>query len=394
VTKKYASGQTVELEIKKIVPRGFGIAFTEGLTVFVPLAAPGDVLRVRLTQVKGKTAFAEIAEVLLPSPARTVPPCQYYGVCGGCDLQHLRYSEQLSAKISMVDDALRRIGKVDLQQKLEIVGSPNEFGYRSRAVWHADRERRTLGYFRRGTHDVVDIETCPIVTPELDAELHRLRHEIEWEGFIEESVAIEAASAGGEVSVYSSELIEPTNEIAFRSDGETYRFNARSFFQANQTLIPELINYAVGDASGTSAFDLYCGVGLFSLPLARKFGRVLGVEGSLDAVAFAKANAAAAELDNVEFFAASVDGFLAEYTDETPDLVVLDPPRSGTEKGVIERLIALAPPKIAFIACDPSMLARDLNRLIAGGYVIDDIKLFDLFPQTHHVETIAKLSRK
>lgn len=391
---KYAGGQTVEVEIKKIVPQGLGIGFIEGLTVFVPLAAPGDRLRVRLTQVKGKTAFAEIAEVLSPSPARIEPPCPYFGTCGGCDFQQLRYSEQLYAKISMVDDALRRIGKIDLQNKLDIAASLMEFGYRARAVWHADRERRAIGYFRRGTHDVVDIETCPIVTPELDAGLGRLRQTIDWDGFIEDGVAIEAASAGGEVSVYSSEIIEPTNEIAFRSGGETYRFNARSFFQANQSLISELVDYSVGDASGKTAFDLYCGVGLFSLPLGRRFERIIGVENNLDAVEFAKANAAAAQLDNVEFVVGSVGGFFEEYAGEAPDVVVLDPPRSGTEKGVIENMIELAPPRVVFIACDPSMLARDLNRFAAGGYAIDDIKLFDLFPQTHHVETVAKLSRK
>ncbi len=390
---KYASGQTVEVEIKKIVPQGLGIGFIEGLTIFVPLAAPGDRLRVRLTQVKGKTAFAEIAEVISPSPARIEPPCPYFGTCGGCDFQQLNYSEQLSAKITMVDDALHRIGKIDIQNKLDIVASPNEFGYRARAVWHADREHRAFGYFRRGTHDVVDIETCPIVTPELNAELARLRQTIEWDGFIEETIAVEAASAGGGVSVYSSEIIEPTNDIAFRGGGETYRFNARSFFQANQSLMPKLVKYSVGDLSGKTAFDLYCGVGLFSLPLGRKFGRVVGIENDLDAVEFAKANAAAVELGNVEFVAGSVGGFLEDHADGTPDAVLLDPPRSGTEKGVVEKLLDMAPKNIVFIACDPSMLARDLNRL-AVGYAIDEIKLFDLFPQTHHVESIAKLSRK
>ena len=391
---KYTSGQTIDVEIKKIVPRGLGLAFAKDLTVFVPLAAAGDKLRVRLTQLKGGTAFAEIVEISEPSPARTDPPCRYFGTCGGCDFQHLKYSEQLSAKVAMLEDSLKRIGKIDLQQEIEIFPSPEQFEYRSRAVWHLDPREKTLGYFKRGSHDVVDIESCPIITPELNKVLHDLRQNIDWASFSGSRVAIEAASAGGEISIYSNELIEPTNAIEFASGGEKYKYNARSFFQANQYLIGELVAAVIGGLEGRCAFDLYCGVGLFTIPLARKFERVFGVEGNLDAVDFARSNAAAAGIENTNFIAESVDGFLNSATGDDLDLVVLDPPRSGTEKGTIDRIIDLSPVAISFVACDPSVLARDLNHLIAGGYQIDSIKSFDLFPQTHHVETVVRLSRR
>ena len=391
---KYTSGQTIDVEIKKIVPRGLGLAFAKDLTVFVPLAAAGDKLRVRLTQLKGGTAFAEIVEISEPSPARTDPPCRYFGTCGGCDFQHLKYSEQLSAKVAMLEDSLKRIGKIDLQQEIEIFPSPEQFEYRSRAVWHLDPREKTLGYFKRGSHDVVDIESCPIITPELNKVLHDLRQNIDWASFSGSRVAIEAASAGGEISIYSNELIEPTNAIEFASGGEKYKYNARSFFQANQYLIGELVAAVIGGLEGRCAFDLYCGVGLFTIPLARKFERVFGVEGNLDAVDFARSNAAAAGIENTNFIAESVDGFLNSATGDDLDLVVLDPPRSGTEKGTIDRIIDLSPVAISFVACDPSFLARDLNHLIAGGYQIDSIKSFDLFPQTHHVETVVRLSRR
>ncbi len=387
------SGQTIDIEIKKIVPRGLGIAFTKDLTVFVPLSAAGDLLRVRLMQVKGGTAFAEIVEILEPSSGRTDPPCRYFGECGGCDFQHLKYSEQLAAKAAMLIDSLQRIGKIDYQKEIEIFPSPEQFEYRSRAVWHADPCEKTLGYFKRGSHDVVDIENCPIITPELNNVLHDLRQNIDWASFSHPRVAIEAASAGGEVSVYSNELIEPTTEIRFTSGGESYKYNARSFFQANQYLVGELVNAVIGGIEGRCAFDLYCGVGLFTIPLARKFERVYGVEGNLDAVEFAKANASDAAVENINFIAESVDGFLESTTGDELDLIVLDPPRSGTEKGTIERIIQLSPAAISFVACDPSVLARDLNILLTGGYEIDFIKLFDLFPQTHHIETIVRLSR-
>jgi len=391
---KYTSGQTIDVEIKKIVPRGLGLGFAKDLTVFVPLAAAGDKLRVRLTQVKGGTAFADILDVIEPSLGRTDPPCRYFGVCGGCDFQHLKYSEQLAGKAAMLQDSLQRIGKIDYKKEIEIFPSPEQFGYRSRAIWHADPREKTLGYFKRGSHDVVDIESCPIITPDLNKTLQDLRQNIDWETFSEARVAIEAASAGGEISVYSNELIEPTNEIEFYSGGEKYRYNARSFFQANHYLIAELVNAVVGGIEGRCAFDLYCGVGLFTIPLARKFERVYGVEGNLDAVEFAKLNAEAAEIDNANFIAESVDGFLESTTGDELDLIVLDPPRSGTEKGTIARIIELSPEVISFVACDPSVLARDLSLLLSGGYHIDSVKLFDLFPQTHHVETVVRLSRE
>ncbi len=390
---KYASGQTIDVEIKKIVPRGLGLGFVKDLTVFVPLAAAGDHLHVRLTQVKGGTAFAEIVNIIEPSSGRTDPPCRYFGECGGCDFQHLKYSDQLAAKAAMLIDSLQRIGKIDYQKEIEIFPSPEQFGYRSRAVWHADPREKTLGYFKRGSHDVVDIENCPIISPDLNKTLQDLRQNIDWAIFSQARVTIEAASASGEVSVYSNELIEPTNEIKFTSGGETYKYNARSFFQANQHLIDDLVKAVTGGIEGRCAFDLYCGVGLFTIPLARKFDRVYGVEGNLDAVEFARSNASAAGIENANFIAESVDGFLESTAGDELDLIVLDPPRSGTEKGTIERIIGLSPAAISFVACDPSVLARDLNLLLAGGYTIDSIKLFDFFPQTHHVETIVRLSR-
>jgi 23S rRNA (uracil1939-C5)-methyltransferase len=294
----------------------------------------------------------------------------------------------------MLEDSLKRIGKIDLQQEIEIFPSPEQLEYRSRAVWHLDPREKTLGYFKRGSHDVVDIENCPIITPDLNRTLHDLRHNIDWASFSGLRVAIEAASAGGEISVYSNELIEPTNEIEYASGGEKYKYNARSFFQANQYLIGELVTAVVGGTEGRCAFDLYCGVGLFTIPLARKFKRVFGVEGNLDAVEFARSNAVTAEIENINFIAESVDGFLNSATGDELDLIVLDPPRSGTEKGTIHRIIELSPAAISFVACDPSVLARDLNLLLAGGYQIDSIKLFDLFPQTHHIETVVRLSRR
>lgn len=382
-----------ELTVERIVPNGFGIGFADGLTFFVALAAPGDRVRVRETQRKGRIVFAEIVEIFEPSAQRIVPRCEYAGICGGCDFQHLIYMAQLDAKVAIVRDCLKRIGKLEAAD-IAIVPSALEFGYRSRAKWHLDTQRRRVGYFKRGSHDVIDVRECPILTPELQSKLRDIRENVDWEEFITDHAEIEAASSAGEVSVYSSDLLEPTHELDFFAAGERYSFDARSFFQGNQSMIDKLIELAIGDDSGAVALDLYCGVGLFTLPLARRFERVTGVESGSRAVGSARKNVEHANLTNAEFVDAKVGDWLTANETEvgSVDLVLLDPPRAGTEKGVVESIARIRPRSISYVSCEPSTLARDIRVLIDQGFGVDSITALDLFPQTHHVETIVRLS--
>jgi 23S rRNA (uracil1939-C5)-methyltransferase len=388
-------GKILEVRIEKIVPNGFGLAFAENLTVFVALAARGDRVRVRINQIKGKTAFAEVVEVIEPSSERITPPCAYFGRCGGCDFQQMNYAAQLAAKLAIIKDCLTRIGKINYEKEIAIIPSPREFGYRSRAQWHADTRRRRIGYFRRNSHDVIDVETCPILNDELQTTLTNLRSGLEWPGFWSEKIEIEAASAAGKVSVYSSELVEPTAEISFTLGENRYFYDAQSFFQGNLLLVEALVETALQGAEGGAAFDLYCGVGLFTLPLAQRFERVSGVEASTKAIDAARKNIDHARLENVALYAEPVGEWLAENaTQNTIDFVLLDPPRAGTERETIERLLDLRPRQISYVSCEPSTLARDLRILCADLYAIESITALDLFPQTHHVETVVRLKLK
>jgi len=375
------------------VPNGFGLGFADGLTVFVALAAAGDRLRVRINQRKGKTAFAEIVEIIAPSPDRVEPPCPYFGRCGGCDFQQMNYDAQLRAKVAIVRDCLTRIGKLDYPREIEIIASPQAFGYRSRAQWHAEPDRRRIGYFRRHSHDVIDVEICPIVTDELQATLTNLRASIDWQSFFASRVEFEAASAGAEVSLYSAELVEPTAEISFQLDENRYFYDAQSFFQGNLLLIDSLVETALRGAEGETALDLYCGVGLFTLPLARRFARVYGVEQSEKAIASARKNLEHARLESAEFYAEAVGEWLSENAGglANVDFLLLDPPRAGTEKETVEQILRLRPAHISYVSCEPSTLARDLRLLCENLYEIESITALDLFPQTHHVETIVHL---
>lgn len=384
------------MRIEKIVPNGFGLAFAENLTVFVPLSAAGDRLRVRVNQLKGKTAFAEIVEILHASPERTEPRCPYFGRCGGCDFQQLKYEAQLKAKVGIIRDCLTRIGRINYEPEISIVGSPSHYEYRSRAQWHVDTRRKKIGYFQRKSHDIIDVEICPILKPELQAVLTELRETIAWESFWSETIEIESAIGDGEVSIYSAEIIEPTEEISFTANGEKYLHDATSFFQGNPFLIEQLIETAVANAAGETALDLYCGVGLFTLPLARSFRRVVGVEGYDKAVDYAEKNVENARLSNVKFHRENVSDWLRENSEtmKNLDFLLLDPPRSGTEKETVESILRLRPKQISYVSCEPSTLARDLKIFVENGYSVDSIAALDLFPQTHHVETVVRLKNQ
>jgi tRNA/tmRNA/rRNA uracil-C5-methylase (TrmA/RlmC/RlmD family) len=390
---KQENAPTIEVTIEKIVPNGFGLAFTEGLTVFVALAAVGDKLRVKINQRKGKTAFASIVEILEPSPDRTEPRCPYFGTCGGCNFQQLKYEAQLKAKVEIIRDCLSRIGRINYEPEIPIIGSPHFYEYRSRAQWHVDVRARKVGYFKAKSHDVLDAEVCPILVPSMQNLLTELRETIDWESFAGRIIEIEAATSGEDVSIYSSEIVEPTDEISFTACDNRYFYDADTFFQGNQFLIEPLIETATSGASGATALDLYCGAGLFTLPLAKNFGKVLGVEGYKKALDFAAKAIETAQIENVGLFAENVGEWLVENLDGlgAVDFVLLDPPRSGTERETIESLLKLKPEEISYVSCDPAILARDLRILTENVYKIESITAIDLFPQTHHIETVVRL---
>lgn len=390
-----SEGEDAEVLIERIVPGGAGLAHADGRTLFVGLAAPGDRLRVRIDQTRGHIAFASITEIIEPSPSRVEPPCPYFGRCGGCDFQQLSYEAQLEAKVSIVRDCLRRIARIESPQDIPITASPSQWHYRARAQWQYDAVRTRLGYFERGSHRVCDVAECPVITSPLQAELALLRKGM-LEGSLPEAAEFQAV-AGDE----GATLAPPFGPNAAREVSRTigdfhYRFSAEGFFQINQELLPALIDAALRGAQGERALDLYCGVGLFTLPLAQRFTHVTGVEANSAALGFARTNLSDAHFSNVVLECSKVSDWLrANRSKSAPvDLLLLDPPRAGAEEDTIRSIIILNPRRISYVSCDPATLARDLKHLIEAGYRLDSVAAFDMFPQTHHVETVAHLSRR
>ncbi len=393
--------EPIEVSIERIVGDGKGIGFHDGQTVFVPETAPGDRVSARVRSHRGKVIQAELMEILEPSSQRVEPPCPYFFRCGGCDFQQFSYEDQLATKISIIEDSLRRIGKLDPVPEVTITPSPTPLEYRSRAEWQIDQKANTIGYFASGTHTVIDIEVCPILTPNLQTLLTTLR-----EDFANKLVSREAyeyRAVEGDVGM----TLEPTgatrSQLAMRTvGGHLYRYNAETFFQSNipvtEKLLARLLDITdIAAAEDPSlALDLYCGVGLFTKPMADRFRRVVGVESDRTTTGFAIENTGAAEDDsNVRIITTPVEQWIGE--DRSPlgkiSLLVFDPPRAGAGPSVIEGMLRLDPAHIAAVSCDPATFARDIRGLMDGGYELMSVEAFDMFPQTHHVELIGHLQR-
>lgn len=380
----------MEIRIERILPGGVGLAHADGKTIFVSLAAPGDHLSVRVDRQQGNVLFASVVEVLTPSPVRIEPPCPYFGRCGGCDFQQLTYEAQLAAKADIIRDCLQRIARLDHVPDISVHPSPKQWRYRVRATWQIDQGTREIGYYERGSRRVCDVEYCAVLLPELQETLEQVRA-TEWAEFPPELKHLDVVRGEDDVSLAPAFGEFDTNELSLRVGNEVYQYNAESFFQINPELLPELIEFALGNVSGATALDLYCGVGLFTLPLARRFAKVVGVEANPVAARFARRNLEQAGLMNARVTTANVaDGIRKQ---DSADFILLDPPRAGAESVVIKGMLDLQPAWISYVSCDPATLARDLRKLIAGGYAVDAIAGFDLFPQTHHVETVVLLRR-
>jgi 23S rRNA (uracil1939-C5)-methyltransferase len=385
---------TFEVEIERLLPGGVGLAHAEGLTLFVSLSAPGDVVRVQIDRLRGKVGFASILEVIKPSPVRVEPPCPYFGRCGGCDFQQLNYETQLQAKVEIIRDCFHRIANIANLPDIPIHSSPTQWQYRARANWQFDPQSSHLGYFEAGSHRVCDVEVCAVLVPDLQNTLEDLRSHVRNDSFpgVVKNVEVVAGDEG--ISVAPAWAGFETKSVSRRIGEETYHFSANAFFQVNHELLVPLVHEATRNAKGAVAMDLYCGVGLFTVPLARRFQLVVGVESNPTAAGFAQLNLQNAQLKNARIITARVGEWLNGQSNESEgvDFLLLDPPRAGAENSVIKGILARRPQQISYVSCDPATLARDLKKLLATGYLLDSVAAFDMFPQTHHVETVVRLT--
>src|ERR1043165_2664258 len=327
-----------EVEIERILPGGMGLAHAQGKTVFVSLAAPGDRVRVRVEREQGNVLFAVIEEILAPSPLRIEPPCPYFGRCGGCDFQQLTYDAQLASKAEIIRDCLHRITRLEKVPEIVVTPSPNNWRYRMRATWQMDQEQRAIGYYERGSRRVCDVADCAVLLPELQAKLEDIRATA-WRHFPPGLKHLDVVAGENGVSFAPAFAEFETRELSLTVRGEVYRYNAEAFFQINPSLLGPLIDFALAGATGESALDLYSGVGLFTLPLARHFDSVLAIEANPMAARFARRNLQDAGLSNAKVITATVNDWFRSAPTTSAAFILLDPTRAGAESAVLKGVL-------------------------------------------------------
>lgn len=394
-----------EVKIEKWVYGGAGLARVEGQVTMVPYVLPGEVVRVEEVKRRAQMVEARAAEWVEKSEQRVEPPCAYFGKCGGCHYQMAPYEMQVAQKVEIVREVFRRVGKMETPEEIEVAaGEP--WGYRNRSQFHFGDH--TLGYKAAGSDKVVDVDECPISAPAINAALKKLRakrrdrhfprflKEVEFftngERTMVNVLESERGVAKGFFDWLGQEIPGAADgALEYEAAGETFRVSHKSFFQVNRHLVDKMVEVALRGAEGGSALDLYAGVGLFTVPLARRMASVTGVESDGSAVRDLEFNAERAGL-KIEARRMQSEQFLEGLT-EAPEFVLADPPRAGLGKGVVRNLLRLGPGRITLVSCDPSTQARDVAMLCAGGYQVERMAVLDVFPQTYHVETVVGLKK-
>ncbi len=368
---------TFTVEIEKVVAGGEGLGRYDGRVVFVPFTCAGDVVRVKPRQIKKKFIKGDLVEILTPSPQRISPKCPHFTQCGGCDYQHISYDTQLQIKQNEVFEAFKKIGKIDLNEVPEIVAS-QEWGYRNRARLHLNKNKNgwSAGFKRYRSHDIEAIKNCPILVSEINTKIS----EQSW-----------SKNDAPEVKLFghSGSLYEGPKTFDLQLGDKNVFLSNQVFFQSNLSLLPSLIEFAIGGESGEVAMDLFSGVGLFSLYLQDSFKKVIAVEINKKCQSIAGNHL----LDSVERYYKPVEDWVTHNNNMTVDLLLVDPPRQGIESSAMDHLKSIAAKKMVYVSCDPATMARDIAILQEGGYRLCDLKVFDMFPQTSHIEAVAKLEK-
>ena len=370
-----AVGEHLTLTITDIAFGGEGVARIEDFVIFVPFVQVAEVVEAEVTETKKRFGRARLRRVIQPSPDRVTPACRYFGDCGGCQYQHIAYPSQLQLKHKQICDLFQRLGGIDPNIVEPLIPCPQPYGYRNRIMirsqWDKFKQGLNIGFIRADNRLVVDIEECPIAESALNEQIKNVRQHPPPKGGL---------------------------KVVLRISPDGWEVPRDSFFQNNFFLLPKLVEVA-GErlrSSGTKHLvDVYCGVGFFGIELAGLVESFVGVELDRLAIEAARKNASSHGVSNGEFVAGAAEdllpGLLRRFTPPATT-VLLDPPRKGCPRQMLELLRQIRPAQVIYVSCHPATMARDLNTLCAHGvFTLAQVTPLDMFPQTQHVEAIADL---
>jgi len=373
----FTPGQILTLTVSDVAFGGEGVARLDDFVVFVPFVLPGEVVEAEVVEEKKRFARARLLRIIQTSKDRVTPACRYFGVCGGCQYQHMAYEAQFELKRKQVADIFARIGGLDPGVVAPAVPCPQPYGYRNRIMirsqWDKFKQGLNLGFIRADCRLVVDIEECKIAEPALNQQLREVRAHPPPKGGL---------------------------KVVLRIPPEGWEVPPDSFFQNNFFLLPGMVREVrerLRDSGSRHLIDVYCGVGFFGIELARDVEHLVGIEYDRMAIRAARANAAARGLANAEFLAGTAEELVPQVLDRFPPketTLLLDPPRKGCQPVLLEVLRQTSPHQLLYISCHPATMARDLNILCTDNvFEVVRVTPLDMFPQTAHVECVADLRR-
>lgn len=410
--------------------KGSGVGRKDGKAIFIPFTITGDEVAVDVLKDKKTYFTGQLKEILVSSPYRIKPPCPSFGICGGCQWQHIDPSFQVEIKREILSETLKRLGKLDSVPSIETIPSPKPYGYRVRVQLRV--KGKSIGYYQQGSHRITDILHCPIAHPLVNQILSLLRDQLNFLSNVEEieiNVSPQEAkgilifhprSANLQLNPLAKQLLKNhpilkgivvsgkkpwaflgvpslwfTIPLGLGERELSLQISAGTFSQIypeqNQQLIRTVLEWTNPNRDDR-VLDLYAGAGNFTLPLAIHAGEVWGIEENETAIVDARFNAERNGIQNIHLIQGEVEKVLRIWNPKAPDQIVLDPPRTGCKK-IVDQIVRLAPEKIVYVSCDPATFARDLRLFHEKGYGLQRIRLIDMFPQTYHMEVVGLLQQ-
>ena len=366
------------IKVESLDHNGRGIARINNKVTFINNALPNELIDIIITEEKKKYSIASIKKIIEKSENRIEPQCPYYNECGGCNIMHMNYESQINFKKEKVEDILKKYAKIDIDLKVNKSNKP--FNYRNKITLH--KEKQKLGYMKRMSNDIINIDNCPLAMETINEYITSINN-----NNIEKEIIIRTNEKGEIISTLKDEtIIMEINELKFQID-------INSFFQVNNYICAQLFNYVEENLeNNNTCLDLYSGVGTLSIIASKKAKKVYAIEINENAHKNSLVNLKLNNITNVEFILGNVNKKIKQIKEKI-DVIITDPPRSGMDKITIETILKYKPKKIIYISCNPITLARDLNTLTES-YYIEKCAIFDMFPNTYHVECVCVLNRR
>ncbi|MDR2200788.1 MAG: class I SAM-dependent RNA methyltransferase [Puniceicoccales bacterium] len=380
----------VEIGIENITNLGLGVGRHEGWVIMVPFVIGGERVRCRIFRNHSHYSEADLVAVLDPSPQRMEPLCPLFGICGGCQYQHIHGPTQRDIKRRQVQELLQRLGHIDCDVR-PTIGTEQLYHYRSKLTPHFGKGIREIGFLKAGSRShIIDVERCYLATHAINERLKTLRQEIKTKSLKRGGTLLLRDTGQG--------IVTDPKQIIGQSIGRfEFQVQAGEFFQNNPHILETFVDHIIGEASApsiTHLIDAYCGVGVFGICGSSHFRTVTAIEINESAINLARKNAQINAIGNIRFIAGSAENiFAGELPEARHTAIILDPPRKGCDSSFLRQLVQFSPQRIIYVSCSPDTQARDTNFLVQCGYRTDCVQPFDFFPQTRHIENVITFSK-